>query len=180
MIHKRNRKINEVGGSRRGLRRVGVRKGHACGHFRKRCLHLAGAIVLHLNCKGVGLVIIAYAFGVALNLRYRVGVGGGGGVTLGGVKILIGQRKCHLAAGIVGSGQAIVRCVLRARQLKGEFACVQSTAGQVLLQGNGYCVGIRCGIAVVLYNRKCRIFSYYIKNGGAPLKLARRLEDKLN
>ena len=41
-----------------------------------------------------------------------------------------------------------MRCVLRARQLKGEFACVQSTAGQVLLQGNGYCVGIRCGIAV--------------------------------
>lgn len=66
------------GGRRRGLRRVGICKGHACGHFRKRCLHLAGAIVLHLNCKGIGLVIIAYAFGVALNLKYRVGVGGGG------------------------------------------------------------------------------------------------------
>lgn len=82
-------------GCRRGLRRVGVRKGHACGHFRKRCLHLAGAIVLHLNCKGVGLVIIAYAFGVALNLRYRVGVGGGGGVTLGGVYRSAQRSPCR-------------------------------------------------------------------------------------
>ena len=63
---------------RSGLRRVGIRKGHFFRRVYNGCLHLAGAVILHIYRKGVRALVVGYTLGVALTLRYRVGVGGGG------------------------------------------------------------------------------------------------------
>ena len=51
---------------RGGLRRVGIRKGHVFRRF-YGCLHLAGAVILHIYRKGVRALVVGYTLGVALN-----------------------------------------------------------------------------------------------------------------